>query len=203
MGSMNGVLDGTAPDLTGNWFEYNDGTGTQNPAPMGTGKVLFPTKLSSPATLGGVATSYVMSTNGSGFTTWGAGIGFNFKNGGGAYNVSAYSGFLFYAQVGSAAVTTFRFDVPTQGTSTTGGICNPSGTCGGASPTCCGDHYGYNVTGLSTGWQEITIPFTDLAQQGYGMAVSFDKTEVYGCDFQVEQDTTFDFSIADVYFTTP
>lgn len=203
MESMNGVLDGTSPGLTGNWFEYNDGTSTQNPAPMGAGKVLFPTKLPSAVTLGGLSTSYDMNTNGSGFTSWGAGMGFNFKTGGGAYNVSAYTGFLFYAEVASGATTTFRFDVPTQGTSTTGGVCSPTGTCGGASPTCCGDHYGYSVTGLSTSWKQITIPFTQLAQQGYGLPVSFDKTEVYGCDFQVLQDTTFNFSIADVYFTTP
>jgi hypothetical protein len=140
---------------------------------------------------------------GSGFATWGAGMGFNFNdpgNGEGGsnmmtYDASAYSGLMFWARVGSASTASIRLNISDKQTDPAGGICAPMAKCS--------DDFGVALT-LTTDWQAYTVKFSDLAQEGWGQAVAtgFDAKNVYAVHFQVTKGSTFDVWVDDLYFLT-
>jgi hypothetical protein len=173
----------------GNWFTFNDATSgaSQTPAPTA---VCLPTLIPG----GGRGTSlYAMRTYGSGFTTWGAGIGFNFINSGPSYDVSSWHGVTFWAHVATGTTTSVRFDFPDVDTDARGGVCSTT------SPGC-GDHFGVAIA-LTTTWTLYTIRFTDLAQEGWGhVASAFNPAKVYGMQLQTSASATFDIWIDDVSF---
>jgi hypothetical protein len=140
---------------------------------------------------------------GSGFTLWGAGEGFNFDDpgngdGGSAkvvYDASAYAGIVFWAKAGSGSTTSLRVNVSDKDTDPAGGVCAPVSKCN--------DHFGATIP-LATEWRQIVLPFSELKQAGWGMpASSFDAAHVYACQFQVPAAATFDVWIADIYFLVP
>jgi hypothetical protein len=203
MESDNGIVPSTTVP-GGTWFEYNDGTpgATQLPAPNGSG-TLLPTA-NSPVVTHFIVSKYAMETHGSGFTSYGAGIGFNMNDLASqtpnrqTFNASHYTGVLFFAKVGAGSTQTMpaqiRFNVPTVQTDPQGMICSS-----------CNDHFGawLSAPTPTTGWQEYAVPFSSLSQQHFGTPATWDPHQIYGCQWQVPQDMTFDFSIDDIYFITP
>jgi hypothetical protein len=176
----------------GAWYVYNDGstTGTQTP-----GVPFEPTELK-PARGTSV---FAARMTGSGFATWGAGMGFNFNDPGdgkggslkSAYDASAYQAITFWAKAGAGSAVSVRINVSTKDTDPAGGVCASAK---------CSDHFGRNLN-LTTEWEKYTVRFSDLTQSGWGQAVAkFDASAVYAVQFQVGKGATFDIYVDDVAF---
>ena len=158
----------------GPWYVFHDSTtsGTESP---------FTIALLSSAR---AASLYALHFTASGFTDWGAGVGANFlvvdlAGKKVAYDVSAYRGIQFYAKIASGTQSTLKLFVPTTYSDPDGGKC--SGTVDG---TRCGDHLYCQIGSLKTDWALYTCQFSDLAQQGFGLAQSaLDPTSVYSVQF--------------------
>jgi hypothetical protein len=201
--SANGIVPSTTVP-GGTWFEYDDGTSgaTQLPAPNGSG-TLLPTG-NSPVVTHFISSKYAMETHGSGFTSYGAGIGFNMNDLASqtphrqVFDAGNYTGFIFFAKIGSTQTMPpqVRFNVPTAQTDPQGNICSS-----------CNDHFGAwlsaPLTTVSTTWQEYVVPFSSLSQQHFGTPATWDPHQIYGCQWQVPEGMTFDFWIDDIYFITP
>jgi len=178
--------DGSIPATNGRqgaWYAYNDGTdgGTQTPVADAT----FVPESGGPSSSGLAA-----HTTGSGFTLWGAGIGMDFNHDGqtrSTYDASAYQGVTFWAR-GSVTVNFKVLSAPTT-------PIDQSGTCSAN----CEDHHQVAVS-LNGSWAQYSFAFADLAQQGWGLAAAFDAKEVISLQFEVEQDTAFDFWVDDIGF---
>jgi hypothetical protein len=176
---------------TGYWFTYNDGTATQKPA-----GAMF-TQM---AGVGSTAASTKFAeTSGPAFTTWGAGIGFDFNNSSSkscTYDASAYSGIKFWAK-GNVSI---RATVKIPGTTAKKANGADAGIC--ASTTTCDDHYGLTIA-LTSAWKEVTLDFAGATfmQEGWGVPkVAFDSKNIIAMQFQVAKALPFDFSIDDVTF---
>lgn len=163
----------------GRWHTFNDGTGTQTP-PVGAGNLVASTP--------GRESSYAVRTSGSGFTTWGAGVGFDFNDDGttkATYDASPYLGVTFWARAESPVV--IRFSVSDVNTDEDGGTCST-----------CSDHHGIDLA-LTTSWVQYTFTWRRLQQIGWGDAQdALDPAQLFGLQFQVAQGVTFDFWIDDV-----
>ena len=176
----------------GFWYTFNDGTATQVPTSSAT--VPFtPTK-------GGDTTTsvYDAETSGPAFTSWGAGIGFDFNNASSAacpYNGSAYTGITFWAKSNAALKAMVKIPATTAKSS----ISDTIDTC--TSSTACNDHFYIPVT-AGTAWAKYTITFgaATFKQEGWGTVATFDKTKLLGMQFQVAKGIPFDFAIDDVNF---
>lgn len=176
----------------GYWYTYNDGTGMQTPAPDPSGVIPFK------PTAGGHSPLFSAETNGTAFTTWGAGMGFDFNNTAKkscVYNASAYTGIKFWAKGNVALKAMVKIPATTQSTS-------DSGTC--TATAMCEDHYTLTPTpALTTTWTQYTITFADatsFAQAGWGVKVPFDKSNIIAMQFQINMGVAFDFAVDDVTF---
>jgi hypothetical protein len=170
----------------GSWYTYDDGTAgaVQTPAAFAT---------CTPALIPGgyCGSTHAQHTSGSGFTTWGAGIGFDFNGkvigSPMPYDVSAFTGIVFSAR-GTPAVR-FMVTAPATIPVAQGGSCT----------TKCSDSFGTSIA-LSSAWEQYAIPFSSLKQIGWGTKVAFDLTTALSVLFQVAQNQSFDFWITDVGF---
>lgn len=161
----------------GGWYVYNDKTpgATQSPAE---GKVA--------ATGGGACgTDFALKTTGSGFATWGAGIGTDLKGMGAnksPYDVSKYQGITLWLKAG-------RADMPVRvkltDTETTqkanGGNCeNPA-----AGAAVCDNAYGTGLT-LTTEWKKYQLPFAEMTQEIWGKKLNaFPASSILALQIQV------------------
>ena len=151
-----------------------------------------------PAMGGAGGSRFCAHTSGHGFTSWGAGMGFDLAtpaipDGGvlvrGQFDASGYSGIAFAAKGNVAVrvqVVTAAVEPPSSG-----------GTC--TDGALCEDAHGADVT-LSATWTQVMIPFSQLAQSGWGRAFAFDARTLLGVQFQVAEGLTFDVSVDDVRF---
>jgi hypothetical protein len=172
LGTMiNDMEMGTAIQTTstpGYWFTYNDATpgAMQTPSVGGSFNTtqLMPPRGSS---------NYAVHTSGSGFTGWGAGMGFNFIGPKmSTVDASKYKGITFYGK-GSG---TIRVNVLTKATAPEGCVCTTQ-------PKGCYDHFAALKT-LPADWSQLNVSFTELAQQGYGAPATFDPKTLLGVNFQ-------------------
>jgi len=177
----------------GYWFTYNDGTATQMPSGA---------KFTQSAGAGAsTASTKFAETSGPAFTSWGAGIGFDFNNSASkscAYDASAYSGIKFWAK-GNVAI---RATVKIPGTTAKKANGSDAGSCVATTTAMCDDHYGLTTATLTPAWKQFTLDFaaTTFAQEGWGTKVAFDPKSVIAMQFQVAKALPFDFSIDDVTF---
>jgi len=197
-----GIL--TNEGRSGYWYVYNDGTvgGMQTPDPSTHSFV--PDKIVPPRG----ASMYAAHTTGMGFTTWGAGFGFDINNtGGGAdggngmpmpYDTTkfSYKGLYFFAKVGPTSTTSVRINLSDNLSNPAGMVCNPNSTTKG---TECSDDAGFTLT-LTNDWQGYEVDFDTLSRQGFGPPGAFDPTSLYYVHWQVTQNNQFDIWIDDVYF---
>ncbi|APR85782.1 Hypothetical protein A7982_11131 [Minicystis rosea] len=169
----------------GSWYTYNDGTTSGMQTPLAGG--MFAPELIP----GGHGTSTKAArTHGMGFTTWGAGMGFDLHNTGttkSAYDVSAFKGVAFWAK---GEPGTIRFKALTSATVAfaEGGLCT----------AVCGDSHGAIVP-LTSDWVQITIPFTSLTQEGWGTQEDWNPMQVLSIQFQSGA-VPFDFWVDDIGF---
>jgi hypothetical protein len=169
----------------GSWSDSHDNvpTGVMYPDPV---NPFTPTDTGDPCR------KYAAYVKGSGFSDWGANLGFGL---GSPYNASKYSGFTFWAK-SDMANQSVRVSFPDQDTQPEGALCQANTT--GA--TACHDHYGKYVKPNST-WQKYTVTFKELAQEGWGrQATSFDPSTVYEVLFQIPATADFSLWIDDVAF---
>lgn len=163
----------------GLWYDISDGTGTQTKGVVAGG-------------YGG--SNYAMHYYGSGFTDWGSGVGFNLIDPQGGplqpYNASGYQGIKFWAKIESGSSNAIRIAFPNAQTHPDGGQCQ----------TGCWDHFGIDLI-LTTTWQQYTIPFSSLTQQGWGdNYATFDITTLYDIEFRHNQNTSYNVWIDDIEF---
>ncbi|WP_437619046.1 hypothetical protein [Sorangium sp. So ce1151] len=192
-----------AGNRAGFWYAYNDGSaeGMQTPPadPDGTGDPLTPETLSPARNQSTMA----LHTFGSGFATWGAGVGVDLSSDEGvksAYDASAYTGMVFWAKLGSAdAATSMTVLISDGSTTPEGGVCDPADDT-----KQCYDNWAKTIS-LTTDWQPVVIPFETLKQGGWGATpatTSIDTSALYSLQFQTGAATTFDLYIDDVGFYT-
>jgi hypothetical protein len=193
-------MDGSilaAEGRVGAWYSYNDATttGTQVPPALQPGFAM------SAITPPRGTSTFAANTTGSGFTTWGAGIGFDLNNGGGdsgagkqPYDASQYKGITFWAKAGPSGIGNIRMNVQDAQTAPDGGICSTTATKG------CNDHRGTAVL-LTKDWKQFTFTFDSLKQMGFGMAYpTFQTNKLYAIQFQAGAKVTFDFWLDDIAF---
>jgi len=196
MTGMNGAISANCGRV-GFWYTYDDGTsgGTLTPAPM----MPFPYTMitGTPPT----TTTMAAMMSGMGFTTYGAGMGFDLNDPGGTatkapYNASMYSGITFWVMGSASGTGMVRFNVPDKYTDPSGGICS------GSAANQCNDHHGHVLTLTST-WTQVTYTWAELTQQGYGyVEANIDTSALVGIQFQVGNPTgTFQVWVTDVAFT--
>lgn len=102
---------------------------------------------------------YGMRLSGTGFghtdDDW-ASLGF-FLAGGSAYSLADYTGIAFYARATAPLTVQVTFATATTTPTSEGGDCSDD----------CNDHYAYGAS-FTTSWQELMVPFSALAQEGWG-----------------------------------
>jgi hypothetical protein len=166
------IIRGGRPPRVGAWYVYHDTTAA--------GAMTYPAGPFLPVPGGANGTAFAARFAGNGFTTWGAGMGFNLNDAGDGmggsskmvYDASAYHGITFYAKANTPM--RMRVNFSNHDTDSAGGAC-----------TVCEDDFGAYVT-LGTDWQSFAIAFADASQVGYGTPVAaFDTKTLYAIHFQV------------------
>lgn len=154
----------------GVWYLFDDATvGTAGPVPLKC-SVLG----GAPAALG----AYAMHITATGFTSWGSGLGVDFRAGKKVYDGSKYTGIRFWARVGVGKNTRHRLQLADATTDKAGGKCNAAVDAPDGEK--CDDHFGINETFTST-WTQYVVRFDELTQIGWGNAApSVDKAALYG-----------------------
>jgi hypothetical protein len=184
-------------ERVGYWYTYNDGTGTQKPAPDPTGEIPFQ------PTAGGHSPLFCAETSSTtGFTSYGAGMGFDFNNTAKKscpYNASVYTGIKFWAKGNTSIRAMIKIPATTQSTSDSGTCIAPATAATGC--LCeCENHFGITQV-LTADWAQYTLPFATITQDPtWGKQVTFDKTSILAVQFQVGKGAAFDFSVDDVTF---
>jgi hypothetical protein len=186
------------PDLNrwGAWYLSTDGSGTlEIPAGGATEFTVSPIDAGRPGSV------YAARVKGTGYTGFGVWFGMQVYDGAlnVPYDASGFSGIRFWAK-GTSPVAV-RVTIRTAATTPTdsGGTCVPTGT------ELCGDHLGAEFTLLdlfADTWMEHTIPFSSMAQAGYGVPAQLDLTKFMGVEFRLNypNGAPFDVWIDDVAF---
>ena len=162
---------------SGGWYSYNDLMGEQDFGVAG----------------GGPGSSvYAMTTVGSGFWDWGAGMGLNLRTEGGIrmpYDASACEGVSFWATTPRRAAQVLRMAVGDRYTDPEGDYCIN-----------CYDYFGVQFTATDE-WQQFRFGWRALTQQGWGDRVpAVDPTSLYNIQWQIGPDEDFALWIDDVAF---
>ncbi|MDX2022259.1 MAG: hypothetical protein SF187_18630 [Deltaproteobacteria bacterium] len=204
-GALSDFEGGTAKLLelegrTGSWFLYDDGTagGTQMPAKVPN----MPLAAEGP---GACNSMFAFHSTGSGFDSW-AGVGVNLapkaSNGKkGVQNISAYSSISFRAKAANPVLV--RVAISDKNSEPEGGVCTVTTVT--TDKTRCADHFGKEIT-IGSGWKDYTIPFAQLSQRGFGLAVpsGLDKNNAITLFFQARAQGTaklsYDLWLDDVRF---
>jgi hypothetical protein len=154
----------------GVWYLFDDGTvGTLGPTPL-----VCSLLVAAPPELG----QYGMHVTASGFTSFGTGLGVDFRAGKKPYDGSKLSGIRFWARVGDGKNTRHRLQIADATTDKAGGKCNPAADAPNGAK--CDDHFGINKT-FTSSWASYVIRFDELSQIGWGNAgPALDKTTLYG-----------------------
>jgi hypothetical protein len=183
-------------DGAGEWYVFHDGStdGVVAPDTPRTTDDLVPVPLPSPRDESLLGVHVVANDL---FTSWGAGLGFNLNSPDGTarlkYDVSPYTGIVFWGRSGSGSVTV-RLKVITADIA-------PDTESGGECATNCNDAFGTPIA-LTTEWQQYPIAFADLAQQGWGTVPpgGFDPTGVLAVQLHADAGVAFDIWLDDVCF---
>jgi hypothetical protein len=173
----------------GYWYTAGDTTGTMLDPPQGAAFV--PTMIP-----GGRDTShYAARFTGSGFTDWGALMGFsldsqNLTNE--PYDASSTGGIQFWMK--SDVPVTVHFLIPQTVLVTNGGLCAANST----DPNC-NSHFSFQITAPSSEWTEFDVPFSALTQENGGSA-TWNPQLLLGVQFLVAPGAVFDVWVDDVRF---
>ncbi len=168
----------------GAWYAIGDGTSTDLMPREGTD--FLPTAIP-----GGRGTSHQAARlTGSGFTEWGAFMGFAL-NAPQAYDASQRSGLRFWMKNNVPVIVglpTVETALPRQG-----------GQCADEpGQHHCGNSFSFKITAPSSDWVEYIVPFTAFSQAG-GSAL-WNPSHLLNVNFTPRPNTTFDVWVDDVQF---
>ncbi|KIG15208.1 hypothetical protein DB30_05908 [Enhygromyxa salina] len=169
----------------GYWYTFNDATegATQTPAD----------DMVLPEAGGAAGTAMAMHTTGSGFAEWGAGIGIDLNNAGDpeggngikmAYDASGFTGVVLRAKGNGQirAAVQIEATIPPEEGGTCAMDCDPHG----------------KVLLLSDEWQQFTLTFDQLNQEGWGTPAVWDASKIVGIQFKAAKNTEFDFWVDEI-----
>ncbi len=185
----NDVFTSNLEGRVGVWFTYDDDTPGADVHPLTDAANFYMSLDVDPLSTG----RYVAEFSGSGFTTWGAGMGLVLSNSC-PYDASVYKGVRFYARADRAQIVYVLF--PTAGTN----LPSDGGSCQASPDRGC---YDANQTQLvlDVQWQSFYVDFASLSQQGWGVPAPFDAHQLIGINFQVPASAGgFEVAIDDVSF---
>jgi len=166
----------------GAWYVASDGTSTDLTPPEGAD--FLPSMIP-----GGRGTSrYAAHYSGSGFTDWGAVMGFSLRNGS-PYDASGAGGITFWMKSNAAVVVS----VPTLETSPR----SQGGPCADDDSICAG-RFAFYITAPGSEWTEYHVPFAALSQND-GSA-TWNASHLLNIDFAAQRDAAFDVWVDDVAF---
>lgn len=179
----------TAEGRQGYWYTYSDMTGTITPVPN---KGFAMEAIMPPRD----ASTYAARMVGMGFTSYGAGMGFDLNAMGTTktgYDASGYIGVTFWARIGKGTSAALRVNISDKDTAPDGKVCNDA-------KGKCNDHFGADLT-LTESWKQYTLKFSELKQVGYGDVFPKILTNaLYGMSFAVGTKVSFDVWIDDLAF---
>ncbi|HEY2408786.1 MAG TPA: hypothetical protein VGI10_22425 [Polyangiaceae bacterium] len=193
----------------GYWYSYNDATGTQWPPsdPSGATPFLVCPSSATDCLLGpghtpAPAADFWAETHGTGFTVWGAGMGFDLNDTGTKmpYDATAYNGISFWGKANAATPVRAKIQIPTISKVADGGTCVPP-----ADPMAmgqCDNQYGIAAM-FTTGWTQFMMPFATITQEDWGgknLAPPFTKNSITDVQWQVAQGVAFDIAVDDITF---
>jgi hypothetical protein len=165
---------------TGVWFDFGDGT-TGDLTPKS--DVRFtPTRIEDGSR---GSSRYAARFAGSGFTAWGAIMGFVVMNPPGGYDAGGLGGITFWMR----SNVPVSVDFPTSETTPIEG--------GGDCVVDCNQHFTFQITAPAPGWFPYQVPFNALS--GGGSAI-WNPRHLFGVNFRVPQGTAFEVWIDDVAF---
>jgi hypothetical protein len=172
---------------SGSWYVFDDATvGAQIvPDPMSSSH--FPME---PIPGGRYASHYAMRMRGSGFSNWGAGMGFDFGYDDRGEKIridtSAYAGVRFWARVGQRATTSATFKI-------VAGTCSTADSSATSMPPGCMLAYAKNLV-LTTDWVLQEIGLGELLNS----VGPIPRDQVYSFLFYAPPSTTFDLWVDDI-----
>jgi hypothetical protein len=178
----------------GYWYVVDDNTSTNLTPAAGTTFVQT-------AIPGGRGTSHQAARfTGSGFTSWGAQMGFSSN----AYDASQVGGIKFSMKSDVPVIVGFPIPATSPASETAGGTCQDSPTARD-----CDEHFAFTVGASDNAWVERTVPFAALRQtapfHGIGNLIPgsamWDPSQLLGIYFGTHL-STFDIWIDDVRFYT-
>jgi hypothetical protein len=171
----------------GYWYVFNDATegATQTPD----------TTMVLPEAGGAAGTSLAMHTTGSGFAEWGAGVGVDLNNAGDGmggngikmiYDASAFTGIVVMAKGSGQVRASVQIEatIPVEEGGTCALNCDPHG----------------KVLLLSDEWQQFTLEFDELNQEGWGTPAAWNASTIVGLQFKVAANVDFDFWVDEIGF---
>jgi hypothetical protein len=173
----------------GYWFTYNDGTGAQTPVPYVVSQQPF------------TATNGQACTSGSGFKTWGAGMGLSFNTSVDGqtlctYDASRFQGVTFTL---SGQVTSGQLRLIVKMAATTppqyGGTCVPP--AGTSVSSYCDSQYNIKLAPTATP-QFVQVKFSQLAQDSWGLRATWDPTTLIGLNWEVSLASSTDATFSNV-----
>jgi hypothetical protein len=132
---------------------------------------------------------------GSGFTMWGAILGFDFKNDNlsrQTYDARSAGGVTFWMK--SQTPLAVQLLTPATVLLTEGGGCEDN-----VSPSNCNDHFAFQITAPDSAWKQYNVPFSALRQSSSGTA-TWDPSQLLGLQFLVGPNADFDVWVDDVAF---
>lgn len=192
-------------DSYGGWYVYNDETvGAHMTPPPSTPFTM------EPIPGGRCASEYAMRLSGTGFSNWGAGMGFDFGYGNSVNGVivkipadaRAYSGIRFWARVGQATTTQANFSLLAGGCppDTGGGGGAGGGDAGGdaasvRAPSDCALTFVKKLV-LTTDWVRYDIGFDTLLSNPGRLPIARDQ--IFSVGYTIAAGTTFDLWIDDI-----
>jgi hypothetical protein len=171
---------------TGNWYQYSDQTATPTLTIAAIPGKRGPNSL------------VAVHTTGSGFMTWGSGIGVDLNSSSGTkqpWDASAYRGVTFWGRAEATVSVTNTY--PDGNTDPSGGVCNalpaPDGVC---------DHHWNVGISLTPTWKRYTVLFADLVLEPGTVPppTAPDPSRLVSIQFRVQPGTTYDFWIDDLAF---
>ena len=183
-------------DGQGLWYVFHDGStdGVITPDTPRTTDDLIPEALPAPRDESLLGVHVVANAL---FTSWGAGVGFNLNSPDEdtrlKYDVSPYTGIVFWGRTGTGSVTV-RVKLVTADIA-------PETEPGGECVADCSDAFGQEID-LTTAWKEYSVPFSELTQQQWGYAPpgGFDTTGVLAVQLHANAGVAFDIWLDDVRF---
>ena len=195
-------------DSYGGWYVYDDETvGAHMTPPPRTPFTM------EPIPGGRCASEYAMRLSGTGFSDWGAGMGFDFGYGNSTVNgvivkipvdARAYSGIRFWARVGQATTTQANFSLLAGGcppdTGAAGGGGAGGGDAGGdaasvRAPSDCALSFVKKLV-LTTDWVRYDIGFDTLLSNPGRLPIARDQ--IFSVGYTIAAGTTFDLWIDDI-----